>query len=222
MVHLDQKPFYLDAEGIAWVKNTIASMTPEEKIGQLFFSMNSGTDEEKLAYAMEKYHPCGIRYVTSDSKTVRLQNELLQRHSKIPLFVATNVESGGEPAANDGTSVGGPTKCAATGDVKYSRMMGEIAGREAMAIGSNMCFAPVVDILYNWRNSVIGTRSFSDRPETVRDHALAYMEGAHSAGLNCVCKHFPGDGMDERDQHLSNSVNTTSCEEWMTAWFTRP
>ncbi len=215
MVRLDQKPFYLDAEGIAWVRETIASMTLEEKIGQLFFSMNSGTDEEKLAYAMEKYHPCGIRYVTSDSKTVRLQNELLQRHSKIPLIVATNVESGGEPAASDGTSVGGPTKIAACKDVKYARMLGEVAGREALAIGSNLCFAPVVDILYNWRNSVIATRAFSNDPVTVRDNAIAYMEGAHSAGLSCVCKHFPGDGMDERDQHLSNSVNTTSCEEWM-------
>jgi Beta-glucosidase-related glycosidases len=43
----------------------------------------------------------------------------------------------------------------------------------------------------------------------------AYLDGAHeNPGFCCAAKHFPGDGLDFRDQHVANSVNTMSCEEW--------
>ena len=39
MVDLTKKPYYLNEEQIKWVEETIASMTVEEKIGQLFVNM---------------------------------------------------------------------------------------------------------------------------------------------------------------------------------------
>ena len=36
MVNLKEKPFFLDDGAIAWVEKTIAAMTLEEKVGQLF------------------------------------------------------------------------------------------------------------------------------------------------------------------------------------------
>lgn len=49
----------------------------------------------------------------------------------------------------------------------------------------------------------------------VMEMTQAYMEGAHEVpGFCCAAKHFPGDGLDDRDQHVANSVNTFSCEEW--------
>ena len=36
MVNLREKPYYLNDEQIQWVEDTIAGMTIEEKIGQLF------------------------------------------------------------------------------------------------------------------------------------------------------------------------------------------
>ena len=32
--------------------------------------------------------------------------------------------------------------------------------------------------------------------------------------MAACCKHFPGDGVEELDQHLVMGVNTFSCEEW--------
>ena len=40
------------------------------------------------------------------------------------------------------------------------------------------------------------------------------MKGIQESGIAPAAKHFPGDGVDERDQHLSFSVNSLSCEEW--------
>ena len=36
MIDLKAKPFYLNDEQIQWVEDTIAGMTLEEKLGQLF------------------------------------------------------------------------------------------------------------------------------------------------------------------------------------------
>ena len=41
----------------------------------------------------------------------------------------------------------------------------------------------------------------------------AYLQAAKEEHVATAIKHFPGDGVDERDQHLLTSVNF-SCEEW--------
>ena len=62
MVDLRAKPYYLSDSDIAWVENTIADMTAEEKVGQLFWQLTAGNSEEYLQELMEKYHLGGCRY----------------------------------------------------------------------------------------------------------------------------------------------------------------
>ena len=62
MVDLKANPFYLDDEGVRWVRETIAGMTDEEKIGQLFFNMGSSREEGYLKESVQKYHIGGVRY----------------------------------------------------------------------------------------------------------------------------------------------------------------
>ena len=45
---LRAKPFYLSDEDIAWVEDTLASMTLEEKVGQMFCVTDTITDVEEL------------------------------------------------------------------------------------------------------------------------------------------------------------------------------
>ena len=45
MVDLKATPFNLDDEAIEWVNTTIAEMTGEEKIGQLFVNMGAQRTE---------------------------------------------------------------------------------------------------------------------------------------------------------------------------------
>ena len=44
--------------------------------------------------------------------------------------------------------------------------------------------------------------------------SLEYMRGIQESGIAPAAKHFPGDGIDERDQHLSFAPNHYSVEEW--------
>ena len=125
MVDMKAKPFYLSDEDCKWVEETIAGMTTEEKIGQLFFNMGSSRDEEYLKMTVDKYHIGGIRYNPATGAEVREQNRILQENSKIPLIIACNTENGGNGACTDGTMIGQQTKIGAT--TKRRRRSGVIS-----------------------------------------------------------------------------------------------
>ena len=74
-VNLKEKPFYLDDEGVRWVQETIAGMTLEEKIGQLFIHLGRSTDEGYLRGMVERYHIGGARYFERYAKTIYAQNQ---------------------------------------------------------------------------------------------------------------------------------------------------
>lgn len=213
-VDLKAKPFYLSDEDIKWVTDTIASMSIEEKIGQLFVNMGSSRTEEYLTGILNNYHIGAVRYNPGKSEEVYDQNKILQENSKIPLLIAANTEAGGNGACVDGTEVGLEVKIGATNDAKWAYEMGRVSGVEASAIGCNWSFAPIVDINRNWRNPIISNRCFSNDPDVVLEMSLAYMKGIQESGIAPAAKHFPGDGIDERDQHLSFAPNHLSCEEW--------
>lgn len=215
MVDLKAMPYYLQEEDIRWVEETIASMTPEEKVGQLFFQLTASQEESYLRELAEDYHVGGCRYNPAPGEAVRRQNEILQKYAKVPLFIACNTEAGGDGACQDGIYIGAGIKIGATDRTDYARDLGRLANREAAAIGCNMAFSPVCDIVYNWENTEVISRAFGNDPERVARMSRAYIEGAHeNAGFACVAKHFPGNGVDFRDAHLTNHVNSLSVEEW--------
>lgn len=213
-VDLTAKPYYLNEEQIKWVKDTIAGMSLEEKIGQLFINMGSSREEGYLKGVLDNYHIGGVRYNPGTAEEVYDQNKILQENSKIPLLVAANTEAGGDGACTDGTYVGHEIKVAATRDEHLAYRMGQIAGEEAAAIGCNWSFAPIVGLLKNWRNPILSVRTWSDDPDLNIKLSLAYMKGIQEFGIAPAAKHFPGDGSDERDQHLSFAPNHSTVEEW--------
>ncbi|HAP9334386.1 TPA: beta-hexosaminidase, partial [Enterococcus faecium] len=186
----------------------------EEKIGQLFVNMGSSRDKNYLSSMVNQYHIGAVRYNPGTADEVYDQNYILQTESKIPLLIAANTEAGGNGACTDGTEVGVEVKIGATNDAKYAYELGRVSGIEASAIGCNWSFAPIVDINRNWRNPIISSRSFGQSPDKVLELSLAYMKGIQESGILPAAKHFPGDGIDERDQHLSFSINSLSTEEW--------
>jgi beta-N-acetylhexosaminidase len=213
-VDLKAKPYNLSDSDIEWVTKMIDSMSIEEKIGQLFVNMGASRTEEYLTDVLNNYHIGAVRYNPGKAEEVYDQNKILQEKSKIPLLIAANTEAGGNGACTDGTEVGVEVKIGATNDKKWAYEMGRVSGVEAAAIGCNWSFAPIVDINKNWRNPIISSRSFGSDPDLVLEMSLAYMKGIQESGIAPAAKHWPGDGIDERDQHLSFSVNSLSCEEW--------
>ncbi|WP_228489107.1 hypothetical protein [Raineyella fluvialis] len=142
LVDLTAKPYALDADQIGWVEDTIASMTDEEKVGQLFtnlfffggdpFSGNTLSNKEIL----DRYHIGGARYNGGTSDQVQQLLNELQRDSKIPLLIAANCDAGGNGACKDGTYVASGAQCEASRDTAVARAAGYVSGREESALGS--------------------------------------------------------------------------------------
>ena len=216
MVNLKAMPYFLNDEDIKWVETTIKEMTDEEKVGQLFFQLTAGIDEHYLKELMEKYHLGGCRYNNMPGAYVQNQNRILQKYAKVPIFIACNTENGGSGACGDGTYIGSGIKIGASRNIQHAYNLGKYANTEAKAIGCNMAFAPVCDIHYNWLNTEVVSRAFGNDPERVAKMSKAYMDGLHTIeGFASVAKHFPGNGLDFRDAHLSNNINDFNEEKWM-------
>lgn len=214
MIDLKAKPFYLDDAAIAWVDQTKAAMTVDEKIGQLFVPIGYSGDPDYLENAMLRYHIGGIMYRSAPSAEARATHEYLQTHSSIPLLIGANLEAGGDGIALDGTAFGKQMQVAATGEAEQAYRLGKVSCAEGKAVGVNWSFAPVVDIDRNYHNPITNVRTYGSDPDRVLNFALAYKRGADEEGLAVAVKHFPGDGCDEVDQHILVSVNDLSCEEW--------
>lgn len=203
LVDLRKKPYSLDEEAISWIEETIAQMTLDEKIGHLFVNMGSQRTEEYLTGVLNDYKIAAVRYNPGPAADIWEQNYILQTKSKIPLLIAANTESGGNGAVTDGTKIGDEIKIAATTDPHYAYEMGKVAGLEAAAVGCNASFAPIMDLSRNWRNPIIANRTWGANVDQVIELSKEYMRGIMEHGIVPFAKHFPGDGIDERDHHLS-------------------
>lgn len=214
MVDLRPNPFFLEDEDIRWVESTLASMTLDEKIGQLFCPISFTEDQGYLKMGLIDKHIGGTMYRPGKGENIQEAHRFLQNNSKIPMLLAANLEEGGTGIAAEGTSLGKEMQVAATGKKEFAYRLGKTACSEGAAVGINWSFAPIVDIDLNFRNPITNVRTFGNNADTVLEFATEYMRGAKEGGVAVSIKHFPGDGVDERDQHIVTTVNSLSCEEW--------
>jgi len=215
-VDLKAKPYYLKDEDITWVESTIAGMTTEEKIGQLFINHFHDFNPENAKKVIEKYHVGGARYKDAGAKADQVYELLkgLQQMSKVPLLIAANCDNGGDGACSDGTYIATAAAVEASGSEKVAYNVGYVSGREEAAIGVNWNFDPCSDILMNWRNTIVNTRAYGTDADTVIKYTSEYIKGLTQSNIATCIKHFPGDGVEERDQHIVLGVNDLSPEAW--------
>lgn len=218
MIDLKNKPFYLKEEDIKWVNETLADLTIDEKISQLFCLIAYSAEDNYLKWLAEDLKIGGIMCRVMPKDEVCKTVEVLQQNCKIPLLIAANLETGGAGVCLDGTKIGSEMGIAATNDKNMAKALGEVCGKEGSVLGVNWSFAPIVDIDLNFRNPITNTRTFGNDKNMVRDFGVAYIEEIQKNGIAACAKHFPGDGVDERDQHLVTSINSLSCEEWLSSF----
>ena len=203
-VNLKAKPYYLSDEDIKWVEDTIAGMTIEEKIGQLFIGHFHDMNLEHASEIIEKYHVGGARYKDANTTKKEVYDFLkhLQTESNLPLLIAANCDNGGDGCCTDGTYVATAAAVEASGSEKVAYNVGYVSGREEEAVGVNWNFDPCSDILFNWRNTIVNTRAYGKDADTVIKYTTQYIKGLRQSNIASCIKHFPGDGTEERDQHL--------------------
>ena len=214
MIDLKAAPFNLDEADISWVTSTLENMSLEEKVGHLFFPVGLSSEQKELEEVITKYKPAGMMFRPGPSEEVYETHRFLQQTSQLPLLIASNLESGGNGSSLSGTEFGSQMQVAATNDLAQVESLARVAAKEGSALGCNWSFAPVVDIDLNPENPITNVRTFGSDAHKVKVMASAYIKALQKSGVAAAAKHFPGDGIDGRDQHIAMTYNTLSCEEW--------
>jgi beta-N-acetylhexosaminidase len=213
--NLSASPFFLDEKAIAWVEGTLRNMSLSQKCGQLFcLSVKTGSQAEfDYIFSIVEPGACMLRPMPAESATGFVRK--LQRRSPVPPLVAANLEKGGNGIVEEGTYFSSPMAIAATDEVRFSEKLAQLCVEQSRYVGINWAFAPTVDIDFNFRNPITNTRTFGSDFERVKRMAVAYVNTLQRFSFASSIKHFPGDGCDERDQHLVTSINDLNIETWM-------
>ncbi len=211
---LTKKPFYLNTEQLKWVQDSFDSLSLREKAGQLFCILADLYSEAEMEKLVQDDNVGGILMRPLPMEELLHRYRKYDQLSKIPLIKAANLEEGGNGAIAEGTRMGCQLQIAAANNVKWAKRLGEVCGREAELVGINMTFSPDADIDFNFRNPITNTRTFGSDPETVKNMTQAYMEAIQKQGIAACAKHFPGDGVDYRDQHLHTTINALTPDVW--------
>jgi len=180
-------------------------------VGQkLLLAFQGKEPSPEIINALKKYKPGGLTFFRSlniDNPTqVRELTYSLQRIARDldlpPLLIATDQEGGQLMAIGEGTTpLPGNMALGATGSTELARKTGEVLGRELVAMGVNVNYAPICDVNINPQNPVIGIRSFGEDPAAVAELASAMIKGIQSQGVAATAKHFPGHGDTDGDSH---------------------
>lgn len=210
---LSAAPFNLDPAARDWVRATLAGMERATKVRQLFVHMCFGTGPE-VVDRITALAPAGItKFFGPDGQAELDTMDALRAAADIPYLVSSDLE-GSRMSPSFGTEVPNPLALAAVDDVQASATIARIMAEEARAAGINWSFTPVLDINALFRSPIVATRGLGSDPVRIRDHALAHIRELQAAGVAATVKHWPGEGDDDRDQHLVTTINPLSIEDW--------
>jgi beta-N-acetylhexosaminidase len=127
------------------------------------------------------------------------------------------LEHGAGAHLPDCTDFPWPFAIGAANSFDLTRRMGVATAVEARNKGVNWTLSPCVDLCLNHNNPVVNIRSMGDQPDSVARLATTWIQAMQTHGLAACAKHFPGDGVDDRDQHLCTSINSFDQKTW---WIT--
>jgi beta-N-acetylhexosaminidase len=185
-------------------------MTEAQRIGQLFIV---GLRDNRLGPAeiagIRDRHFGSVSFIettTAGVGGVRAVTDAVQALATeeatagVGFYVAANQE-GGRIQALQGDGFSAMPTAVEQGTMDPATLEADAAtwGRELIAAGVNLDFAPVLDVVppgTESENEPIGVleREYGTDPETVSDHGNAVIRGLTTAGVATSAKHFPGLG----------------------------
>ena len=140
-------------------------------------------------------------------------NELYD-NCDIPPLITSDFENGCGSMIKGLTPLPFMMGLGATADSKLAYDYGKATALEARHVGANWTFSPVCDLNKNHRNPLVNNRAMTDDENLACRMIPEIVRGMQEHGLCACAKHFPGDGMDYRDQHVTTTKNSMSMEAW--------
>lgn len=188
-----------------WVDSVYASLSLEQKIGQLImmdaFSQEGPEKLKKLEALVADHHIGGIIFSKGGPMRQAQWLNAFQKKASVPLLVAMDAEWGLAMRLDSTYAFPWNMTLGAIQNTDLIRETGVHIGGHLRRMGVHINFAPVVDLNTNPKNPIIGNRSFGSDVDRVTAASLSFMQGMMSAGIMANAKHFPGHGDTDSDSH---------------------
>ncbi len=192
------------------VEEHLSRMTLEEKVGQMLIVGFDGFEPSQAVKDMiQNYHVGSVilfpRNVKDSMQLVSLINQLkaINEGNSLPLIISADQEGGKiSRLPKDATHFPANLVWGKKNSTRLAYDVGKVTAVEMRAYGYNLNFAPVLDILSNPKNTVIGERALGTAPDVVSQLGVALMKGLKDGGVIPVIKHFPGHGDTVMDSHV--------------------
>lgn len=191
------------------IEHLLSDMTLDEKLGQMFLLAFEKARLDEARVLFEDYF-VGASYISNDNVpnitnavelTSKLQSYAAKTRLKIPLILGVDQEGAWGVIVPDSCTGPGNMALGATHRSEDSRAMYKVIGEELKAVGLHAVFGPCADCNSNPYNSIIGMRSFGEKPGLVGAMTAAGIQGLHDGGIISTIKHFPGHGDTTLDSH---------------------
>ncbi|MBU0489206.1 MAG: serine hydrolase [Bacteroidetes bacterium] len=198
-----------------WVDSVFKSLTPDQRLAQLFMIPAYSKKGNELAYlknVVKKYNIGGIIFMQGGPVRQAVMCNQLQEAAQTPMLIAIDGEWGLAMRLDSTISFPKQMALGAISDPNWVYKMGKEIGRECNRLGIHINFAPVVDVNNNRSNPVINYRSFGENKKNVANKGIAYMKGMQDNQVIACAKHFPGHGDTDTDSHLALPVINHSRE----------
>jgi beta-glucosidase-like glycosyl hydrolase/CubicO group peptidase (beta-lactamase class C family) len=194
-------------QGNAWVDSVFNSLSLKERIAQSMvirtFSNRDRAFYDSISRIIIKYNIGGLCFFQGDPQQQAQLTKYWQVLSKTPLLITIDAEWGLGMRLKNAWSFPKQMTLGAVTDNELIYRMAYKIGQHCKSIGTEMNFAPVVDINSNPANPVINFRSFGEDPQQVAIKGAAYIRGLQDAGVMACAKHFPGHGDTDSDSHYT-------------------
>ena len=198
---------------VAWVDSVFDSLTPDQRLGQLFmvaaYSNKDRSHADRIERLVRTQNIGGVMFLQGGPKRQALLTNRFQAAAKVPLLIAMDAEWGLDMRLDSSAHFAKQMTLGAMDDPRYVYQMGRTIARKMRALGVHISFAPVIDVNSNPNNPVIGNRSFGEDQFRVAKLGIQYIKGLQDNQVMAVAKHFPGHGDTDTDSHVALPVINT-------------
>lgn len=213
----------------ARLRERIAGMSIEEKVGQMFFVRcpETGAAEDVAAYHLgglllfgRDYKDADGGWLSAEELTAKLES--YQAAAELPLFIGSDEEGGTVTrASRDPKLFAQPLP--SPQELYAARGMDGLAAEtldyneRLLALGINVNLAPVCDVSTD-AGDFIYARSFGGDAAATSEFVTATVGAIRDAGVAAVLKHFPGYG-NNVDTHTGIAVDQRPLESFTSSDF---
>ncbi|MGF6376942.1 beta-N-acetylhexosaminidase [Clostridiales Family XIII bacterium PM5-7] len=202
------------------IDDLIATMTLEEKVGQMFIVRcpSDGTDIQSVSeYKLGAYILFADDFSGYTTEEVQTHIQNYQDEAKIPMLIGVDEEGGtvcrisAYPEFRE-EKFQSPRELYAQGGMDLLKEDAQEKSTLLKSLGVNLNFAPVCDISTD-PSDFMYDRSLGEDPQTGGEFAKALVQIGNNNGVGSILKHFPGYG-NTADTHTGIAYDDRSADSF--------